>query len=153
MMRLEADFEAWSTNRAAIRQQFCATLSNSLGFPKDTIRITRVEQGSTILRILIVAPYGQDFLEKFSGTDSRTLKHMESLQKCCKKFNSRICSVTLGETGLDIQEKIMDPRWNRTYTYEYGAPGGTFWTGSIDQGGKPYFCPKGNHRLKIVRSI
>lgn len=143
MMRLEADFDAWSTNREAIRQRFCAALSNTLGFPKDTIRIARVEQGSTILRILILAPHGQEFLEKFTGVDSRVLQQMELLQKCCAKFNSRICSVTLGECGLDIQEKIMDPRWNKVYTYTYGSPDGTHWVGSLDRGGKPYFCPKG----------
>ncbi len=135
IMRLDADFNTWSSNKSAIQQQFCSALSNAFNLPKDAIRIVRVEQGSAILHARIQPPHGQVVIDKVSNTDI--------IQKCCTKFNSRIYSITLGEFGLTVEKRVMDPRWNKVYVHSHGQPGGTYWAGSLNRGGKPYFCPKG----------
>jgi hypothetical protein len=143
-MYLDADFETWSKNESAIQQRFCATLSKTFELPADSIRITRVEQGSTILHIIVRPPHGEVIIKKLSSTDSISYKNNDLIEECGKRCDCRIYSIVLGKFGLSVEERVMDPRWNKVYTHSYGQSDGTFWTGSLDRGGKPYFCPKGN---------
>jgi len=148
-LRLDGDFHRWSTNQSAIRQQFCANLTNIFQLPKDSLRIVRVEQGSAVLHIIAPVPYGQVMVEKLAKDSEIARLNMEKLKECCRKFASPLCSVTLGEMGLKIEDRVMDPSWNRIYVFSRGQTNGTFWLGSLDRGGKPYFCPKGWTRYAI----
>lgn len=52
--------------------------------------------------------------------------------------------------NLNVEANLMDPMWNRVYVWsKSNGPLETYWSGSIDRGNKPYYCPSGWKRYGI----
>ncbi|CAF3748520.1 unnamed protein product [Rotaria sp. Silwood1] len=60
--------------------------------------------------------------------------------------HGKITMITLGRFGLNVKDQVLFPRWNRVYSC---GPEGTYWTGSLNRAGKPYYCPVGWTRFAI----
>jgi hypothetical protein len=66
------------------------------------------------------------------------------VRKCCLAIKAEIGSITLGDFDLSIDQKLMDPTWNRQYVWTRSDDDdGQYWQKPIDRGGRPYFCPSG----------
>jgi hypothetical protein len=120
--------------------------------PEDALRIERVEQGSVVLHLVIHPPHGQFVVEQISGRerhDPLSPLNIAAIQKCCEQFDSRVHSIVLGTYDLTIEKRLMDLKWNKRYANRYGETGATYWSGSLNRGGKPYFCPEGRVRFSF----
>ncbi|CAF1207748.1 unnamed protein product [Adineta steineri] len=77
------------------------------------------------------------------------LAEMEAMHKCCKDIDENVESITLGEFGLEIEGRLMDPRWDKNYVWSSKDSAGEYWENPRNQGGKPYYCPSGWKRFGI----
>ncbi|CAF1422993.1 unnamed protein product [Rotaria magnacalcarata] len=136
---LDERYENWTgidngtAKRTAYIRQFC----KQLNIPLDAFIIERVVSGSTVVIGTVFPPYGKVVMKYFSVDDAE----LENLS--CQ---GKISTITLGRFGLNVKDQVLFPKWNRVYTRESG---GTFWSGSLDRAGKPYYCPVGWTRFAI----
>lgn len=72
----------------------------------------------------------------------------QEYQKNQEEFYVRECQLNDLEYKLylNLRNELLRPEWNRTYGNE---PGNTYWDGSQDRGGRPYYCPVGWKRYAI----
>jgi len=136
---LDEDYESWQRSESGVAKKaaYIAQICNQLNIPHDAFRIERVEAGSAVVYGIVLPPYGKLVMEYFSVDDAE----LENLSQ-----RDKITTITLGRFGLNVSDQVLFPEWNRVYSYESG---GTYWTGSLDRAGKPYYCPVGWTRLAI----
>ncbi|CAF4983198.1 unnamed protein product [Rotaria sp. Silwood1] len=70
-----------------------------------------------------------------------------------KLANLRICSVLIGNFGINGFRHAMNPAYNRIYSYQERETAEgfipTWFSTSLDRGGEPYYCPVGWRRYAI----
>jgi hypothetical protein len=147
IIRLEVNnnnMDRWVANTDGIREQFGATLCRAFLIPNKNIRVDRVEGDEGIIYLCVLPPYGKNVIDSLNGSAPDALSRIEAVRKCCRDLNANIESITLGEFGLKIEDRLMDPRWNKKYIWPNSKPDeGHYWANPIMQGGRPYYCPSG----------
>jgi hypothetical protein len=136
---LSEDYESWqrSESGASKKSVYIAQICKQLNIPHDAFRIERIEAGSTLVYGVVLPPHGKVVMKYFSVDDAE----LDSLSQ-----RDKITMITLGRFGLNVNDQVLFPTWNRVYSDESG---GTYWTGSLDRAGKPYYCPVGWTRFAI----
>ncbi len=138
------DLDEWADNRDEIHQRFAAGLCRAFHIPEKNIRVDRFERDKGVVHICVLPPYGKDVIDNLHGTAKDAAARMQAVRECCIDLHAHVESMTLGEFGLKIEDKLMDPRWNKTYIWPNSNPNeGEYWSTPINQGGKPYYCPSG----------
>ncbi len=67
-----------------------------------------------------------------------------------KKNATEAEKLGIRECGLQIQNILMDPIWNKVYVWgKTDVQQEVYWPGSINRGNKPYYCPSGWKRYGI----
>jgi hypothetical protein len=140
----EADINEWTKNINRIQDQFSSSLCRAFDIPDMSIRITEVKYGSVIIIAYVLPPYGSNVIDCLNGVASDSPARIKAVRKCCLAVKGKIQSITLGDCGLSIDHKLMDPMWNRIYAWSNkNSNEGQFWEKPLNRGGKPYFCPSG----------
>jgi hypothetical protein len=131
-------------NLDRIREEFGAALCRAFLIPDTNIRVENIERDKGIIYLCVLPPYGKNVIDSLNGTASDAVRRMEAVRKCCRDVNAKVESITLGEFGLKFEDRLMDPRWNKTYVWSTSDPNeGQYWANPINQGGRPYHCPSG----------
>jgi len=97
-------------------------LCETLQLPTDSLKLDQVEEGSIILHIVISSPYGQSVIKQISkcGKDNElSMTNVQTIQKCCAKFDSRLCSIVVSKYSLPIEKCLMDLKWNKIYVNNF----------------------------------
>ena len=144
------DMGPWKDNNNDLRERFCAGLCQAFQIPKGQIQFDRVGPAEGLVHVRVLPPHGAKVADCLNGNALDAAARMKALKKCCRDLHADIESITLGEFGLKVKDKLMDPRWNKEYIWSnVSDPKGSYWKGSLDRGGKPYFCPTGWTRYGI----
>ena len=140
----KTDMQRWEANTEGVREQLAAALCRAFRIPDKKIRVDRVEGDKGMVYLRVQPPYGKNVIDGLNGTDPDAVARMKEVRQCCLDLNANIESITLGEFGLKIEDKLMDPRWNKVYIWPGETiPEGQLWAQPIMQGGQPYYCPSG----------
>lgn len=146
------DVEQWSKNSDRIQEKFSAALCEAFLIPLGNIRITGIDSPDANIHAYVVPPYGKNVIDSLNGTAKDSPVRIKAVRECCLAFKGKIESIGVGEMGLSIDKKLMDPLWNRKYLWaKSDTEEGEFWEKSIDRGGKPYFCPSGSYIARLAR--
>jgi hypothetical protein len=137
------NMDRWAANTDGIREQFGSDLCRAFLIPDKKIRVNDIDRDKGIIYLCVVPPYGKNVIDSLNGTAPDALQRMEALRKCCRDLHANVESITLGEFGLEIEDRLMDPKWNKNYVWPSNPDEGNYWATPIDQGGKPYYCPSG----------
>ena len=138
------DMDRWDATNDGIREQFAAGLCKAFRVPDKKIRVHHVERDKGVVILRVQAPHGKDVVDALNGTNPDAVARMKAVRQCCVDLNANIESITLGEFGLKVEDKLMDPRWNKTYIWpDESTEGGECWIKPIEQGGAPYHYPSG----------
>lgn len=138
------DIQRWEANVDGIQEQLGAALCRAFRIPDKKIRVDRVEGDKGMIYLRVQPPYGKNVIDGLNGTDPDAAARMKAVRQCCLDLNANIESITLGEFGLKIEDKLMDPRWNKIYIWPgETVPEGILWAQPIMQGGRHYYCPSG----------
>ncbi|CAF3521140.1 unnamed protein product [Rotaria sp. Silwood1] len=152
IIRLEADYNTWALNKNSIQQRFCLALCKIMQLPTDSLRIEHVEESGVILHLVIHAPYGPLFIKQISGRgryNESSMFNIQTFQKCCAKFDSRIHSIVLGKSTLPIEKRLMDFIWNKMRINDIRLIDNTCGFDSFDRENKESMCPQGWKRFGI----
>lgn len=145
------DVEHWSNNVDRVQENFGTALCEAFQIPRGNIRITGIDSLDANIHAYVVPPYGKNVVDSLNGTAADSPARVKAVQECCLGFKGKIESIGIGDMGLSIDKKLMDPLWNRTYLWAKSDTGeGEYWENSIDRGGKPYFCPSGSYHQFIL---
>jgi hypothetical protein len=144
-IRLEGiDTDQWSAKSNQIQDEFSNALCQAFSIPIENIRIIKVDYGTGTIYAHVLAPYGKNVIDSLNGTAPDSAARIEAVRKCCLAIKAEIGSITLGDFDLSIDQKLMDPTWNRQYVWTRSDDDdGQYWQKPIDRGGRPYFCPSG----------
>ncbi|CAF3537907.1 unnamed protein product [Rotaria socialis] len=146
----KTDLKQWAANTNGIQEKFSGTLCQAFKIPTQAMRIGGIGIDTGIINLFVQPPYGQNVVDSLNGTAPDALARMNAVRKCCQDLNANVESMTLGEFGLKVEDKLMDPRWNKKYAWPDSPPEqGQYWKTPIDQGGKPYYCPSGWTRFGV----
>jgi hypothetical protein len=149
----EGELERWGDSSNGLRERFAAALCKAFGIPENQINVEDVELSKGIIHLLVHPPYGKNVVDSLNGNAADAASRMAAVRKCCLELDAHVESITLGEFGLKVENRLMDPRWNKKYVRPEEKQEGTeSWANSIDQGGKPYYCPSGS-LTNSIRSI
>ena len=146
MFQLEADdaeMDQWVNNTNGIRDVFVRNLCEAFGIPNKKIRFISIDREKGIVQLRVLPPFGKQVVDGLNGGAVDAHARMQAVRKCCLDINANVESITLGEFGLRIEDRLMDPRWNKAYGGGPGETGTEFWSTPINRGGRPYFCPSG----------
>jgi len=153
IIRLEVDYKKWTSNARSIQQRFCLALCETLQLPTDSLRIEHLEDTSVILFIVISSSYGQSVIKQISerGRDNGpSMLNVQNIQKCCAKFDSRVCSIVAGKYALPIEKRLMDLKWNKMYVNNSESIDNAYRLSSFDQEDKQSLCPKGSVNFLFI---
>jgi hypothetical protein len=140
----KADMDEWDENKDGIRERFASNLCEAFCIPKKKIHVQRVDRENGIIYLCAQPPYGKKVVDSLNGGAKDAAARMKAVRKCCVEIDARVDSITLGEFGLKIENRLMDPRWNKKYCWPPGnVPGEHYWVNPLMYGGKPYHCPSG----------
>lgn len=157
IMRLEADYNKWTSNEYVIQQRFCVALCQSMQLPTDSLGIERVEEGSVILHILIHPPHGQFFIKQILGhgrDNVSSISIIQAIKNCCDKFDSRLHSIVIGKYTLSIEKRLMDLRSDKTYVNNIrGLTGDTSLIDPFDREDEQSLCPEGSVNFLFALEI
>jgi hypothetical protein len=120
--------------------------------PTDAFRIERVAQGSVILHIVVCPPYGQSVIKKIlgRGKDNESfLSNLQSIRKCCAKFDSRVHSIVSGKYSLPVEKRLMELKLDDMNVNLTGSTDSSF--DSFDREDKQTFCPEGSVNFVLLR--
>lgn len=150
----KANYNNWSTNVNGIQDTFTSALCRAFLIPLKSVKstsVTRVEQAGVVIVHALVSPsYGKNVADCLNGTAADSPQRIQAIAQCWDPSNGKIESITLGDTGLSIDNKLMDPKWNKIYRWPSDNDDkADYWSGSIDRGGQSYFCPSGWRRFRI----
>jgi hypothetical protein len=138
------DMERWAANTDGIREKFGTALCQAFLIPNKNIRVDDVERDKGIIYLCALPPYGKNVIDSLNGTAPDALARMKAVRRCCSDIRLNVETITLGNFGLKIEDRLMDPRWNKTYVWpDSDSDKGQYWTTPIMQGDKPYYCPSG----------
>ena len=145
-----ANTDRWANNSDGIWEEFSSNLCKAFLIPTKNIRVENVDQTKGIIHLIVQPPFGKKVVDDLNGTAPDAAARMQAVRKCCEDLNVPVESITLGEFGLKIEDKLMDPRWNKVYGWQVDTTKDIhYWSSPINQGGKPYFCPSGWKRFGI----
>ena len=147
IIRLDADYNEWTSDTYSIQQHFCLALCKTMRLPADSLKIERVEEGSVILHIVIHPPYGQSVTKKISGRgkdNESSLTNVQNIQKFCAKFDSRVQSIVVGKCTLPIEKRLMDLKWDNINANISGSTDNICSFDSFDPEDKQSLCPEGS---------
>ncbi len=103
-----------------------------------------MDRDKGIIYLCVLPPYGKNVVDSLNGSAPDAVVRMQAVRKCCNDVRVNVESITLGEFGLNIEDRLMDPRWNKTYVWaNSNSDEGEYWSTPIVQGDKPYYCPSG----------
>ncbi|CAF1383711.1 unnamed protein product [Adineta ricciae] len=145
----DAEMDQWVNNTNGIRDVFVRNLCEAFGIPNKKIRFVNVDREKGIVQLRVLPPFGKQVVDGLNGGAVDAHARMQAVRKCCLDINANVESITLGEFGLNIEHRLMDPRWNKAYGWEHGESGTEFWSTPINRGGRPYFCPSGWKRFGV----
>ena len=138
------DIERWANNTDGIREQFASALCQALVVPAKNIRVVDIDRNQGIIFLCVQPPFGKKVIDSLNGSAPDAVARMQAVRKCCRELNAVVESITLGEFGLKVEDRLMDPRWNKIYVWPNSdSDKGEYWAKPINQGGKPYYCPSG----------
>ena len=138
------DIEQWIGNQDGIQDKFGTNLCQAFGIPNKNIRVANVDRDKGIINLCVLPPFGKNVIESLNGSAPDAVARMQAVRKCCNDVRANVESITLGEFGLKIENKLMDPRWNKVYVWPNSDKSeGQYWSTPIQQGGEPYYCPSG----------
>ncbi len=157
IIRLEADYNKWTSNGHVIQQRFCLALCKSMQLPTDSLGIERVEEGSVILHILIHPPHGQFFIKQILGRgrdNVSSISIIQAVKNCCAKFDSRLHSIVIGKYTLNIEKRLMDLKSDKTYVNNIcGSTRDTSSIDPFDREDKQSLCPEGSVNFLFASEI
>ncbi|CAF1526108.1 unnamed protein product [Adineta steineri] len=140
----------FKNNSNGVQEQFIKSLCQAFSIPSGKIRMKDIDCDKAIICILISPPYGKGVVDSLIGNSEDAVARMEAICKCCKDIDANVESITLGDFGLEVEGRLMDPRWNKNYVSSSNDRSeGEYWVSPINQGGKPYHCPSGWKRFGI----
>lgn len=150
IIRLEADYNKWTSNERSIQQRFCLALCKTMQLPTDTLKIDRIEEGDVILHIVVHQPYRQYVIKQISGygngrDNESSISISQAIENCCAQFDSRIHSIIAGKYTMLIEKRFMDLKLDQMYVNN--NRGTTSDTNSIDlfdREDKRSLCPEGS---------
>lgn len=146
----EGEMERWGSNANSLRERFAAALCKAFGIPEKQINVDDVELSKGVIHLIVRPPYGKNVVDSLNGNAEDAASRMAAVRKCCLELDAHVESITLGEFGLEVENRLMDPRWNKKYVRPEEVTADThYWATPIDQGGKPYFCPSGLLRKSL----
>jgi hypothetical protein len=144
------NIDKWVANEDGIQQRFAAALCKAFLIPANKIRVENFERDKGVIHLCVLPPFGKNVIDSLNGTALDAAARMDAVRKCCLDFSASIESITLGEFGLKIEDRLMDPRWNKNYVWAHSnRDEGQHWATPIIQGGKPYYCPSGWRRFGV----
>ena len=152
----QGDMTRWASNTGNLRERFAAALCKAFGIPDDQIHVENVELDKGVIHLVVRPPYGKNVVDGLNGNAEDAAARMAAVRICCLELDAHVESITLGEFGLQVENRLMDPRWNKKYVRPEDKEENThYWATPIDQGGKPYFCPSGllTNSLHSIRAI
>lgn len=148
---VDVNTDEWLTNQNGIQDQFIIALCMAFLIPTNKMRVDGFTSTNSTLQIFALPPYGKNVIESLNGTSVDSSARIEAVRKCCSSMHVKVESISLGDCGLNIENKLMDPQWNRKYTFSNeDADGGQYWETPLDRGGKPYFCPSGEKMSLLI---
>ncbi|CAF1324975.1 unnamed protein product [Adineta steineri] len=139
----------FKNNSNEVQERFIKSLCQAFSIPSGEIRIKNIDCDKAIICILISKPHGTVVVKILIGGVEDAVARKEAVCKCFSDINANVDSIILGEVALEVEGRRMDPRWNKNYVSSSNDPTGQYWANSINQGGKPYFCPSGWKRYGI----
>ena len=144
------DADALRENRNNILQRLAGELCAAFGIPTGKIHVEKVDSDKDRLHLRVLCPHGRDVVGALNGNAPDAAKRMAAVKKCCEELGLPIESVTLGEFGLHVENRLMDERFNKRYAFEHEKGDGLFyWKTPLLYGGKPYYCPSGWMRYGV----
>jgi hypothetical protein len=145
-----SNIEQWVVNQDGIREKFGTDLCQAFGIPKKNIRVANVDRDKGIIHLGVLPPYGKNVIDNLNGVAPDAAARMQAVRKCCNDVRANVESITLGEFGLKIENRLMDERWNKVYVWPNSDPSeGEYWPTPIQQGGEPYYCPSGKSHSAV----
>ncbi|CAF1404361.1 unnamed protein product, partial [Didymodactylos carnosus] len=142
-IELNGDFNKWNESAELNNLNFRRLFAEELHIPHDAFIISKVERGSVVLFGAVHPPYGKIVLEQLVVKEEQI--ELLGLSDDEREAGLSVKSVKLGHFGIQVAEHRMNEEWNRIYVNspaERKTLIALCWSGSIDRGGKPYFCPK-----------
>ncbi|CAF1485876.1 unnamed protein product [Adineta steineri] len=133
-IRFNADYDQWIKDDENTKFDLTSSIQKQFNLPEKAFEILAVESSTTTVRGQVHPPHGKHFLRQLFDEGIVEIGGYDTV------------SITLGELNLNIEQEKMNERWNRNYGNNLGE---THWSGPLDRGGKPYFCPKGWRRFGI----
>lgn len=153
IVQLELDttnMNRWVANDDNVQEQFSSNLCKAFLIPTKNIRVDNVDRNKGMIYLIVKPPYGKKVVDSLNGAAPDAAARMQAVRKCCEDMNASVESITLGEFGLKVEDKLMDPRWNKIYGWQQDTEKNIqFWSSPINQGGRPYYCPSGWKRFGI----
>jgi hypothetical protein len=147
MFRLQtpkSDRNSWTQNDDQFREKFCSGLCRVIGIPPGNIKLKQFDAEGGLIYLYVIAPHGKVVVDRLNGNAPDTAARVVAVRKYFEEQHMKVESLTLGEFGLKVEQRLMDPRFNKTYSGAFEDSGnGVNWTTPINQGGKPYHCPRG----------
>lgn len=141
----DANVDQWIAKDDRSKERFAKNLCEAFGIPTNKIQIERIDTGEGVIHLRVVPPYGKDVIDRMNGHAPDAAARMNAVRKCCEDLHVPVKSLTFGDLGLEIEDKLMDPRWNRVYPWpDEKVSDGVFWKDPIDRGHRPYYCPSGS---------
>lgn len=152
---LKTDSDGSSEVSNEQKDSFKNALSKALDIPEISVEIEEVKVEDKVVHGKFRKPYGKKAVDVFNGTASDSVDRMEKLRVECESFGVKLDTITLGEYNLDVEDRLMDPKWNITYRWpnEPNSTGTNYWDKSLVRGGKPYFCPSGLFKTRKQNAI
>ncbi|CAF1324993.1 unnamed protein product [Adineta steineri] len=153
MFELKADaafMNQFKNNSNEVQERFIEGLCQAFSIPRGKICMKNIDCDKAIICILILPPYGKKVVDSLNGSASDAVARRNAVNRCFSDINADVESVTLGEFALEVEGRLMDPRWNKNYIWSSdNRAEGEYWATPINQGGRPYFCPSGWKRYGI----
>ena len=144
------DPETFRENKNNIRQRLAKGLCTALEIPSDNIQVENVDYDKGRVHLRVAHPHGKVVVDALNGNAPDAAKRMAAVKKCCEDLHVPVESITLGEFGLHVENRLMDPRFNKRYVWAHEkGPGLEYWAKPLDYGGKPYYCPSGWMRYGV----
>ncbi|CAM2729363.1 unnamed protein product [Rotaria socialis] len=143
--------EEWSIAMSTIKKEFCSQICDHYQIDQssnkfEVIKVVQENDNNNrnifVVHTLVHPPHAETVTKELMTKDTRSYCLVQKLESTLKHA---VRLITLGHFGMEV----MNPKWNRIYGHVLGEPGSTFWSGTIDRGGKPYFCPKGWKRYSL----
>ena len=138
------ELRKWANNDDNIQEKCISELCRAFGVPNKAIRVDRVDADDQDLVFVAEPPYGKKVVDGLNGNAPDAAVRMKKVRECLQQVGLNVKSITLGDFDLNIDDRLMDPTWNKIYRWpDESTEKGDYWSKPLIRGGKPYFCPSG----------